>query len=109
MGGCCTQLASFVLPSVAEDLPLMQSRQTLTPSADEYLPATQSKQLLAPGAAEYLPATQSKQLLAPGAAEYIPAVQSMHTPTTLHAAEKPSLSSDPSDVNKTWRKPVEDV
>jgi hypothetical protein len=40
--GCCTQLASFVLPSVAEDLP-----------------ATQSKQLLAPGAAEYLPAVQS--------------------------------------------------
>ena len=92
VGCCCTQLNSFVLPSVAEDLPLVQS-----------------KQLLAPRAAEYLPATQSKQLLAPGAAEYIPAVQSMHAPTTLHAAEKPSLSSDPSDVNKTWRKPVEDV
>jgi hypothetical protein len=73
--GCCTQLASFVLPSVAEDLP-----------------ATQSKQLLAPGAAEYLPATQSKQLLAPGAAEYLPAVQSVHAPTTVHSAEKPSYS-----------------
>ena len=75
VAGGGTQLNSFVLPSVAGDLPPVQSRQTLTPSADEYLPAAQSKQLLAPGAAEYLPA-----------------VHAVHAPTTLHAAEKPPYS-----------------
>jgi hypothetical protein len=92
VAGDGTQLNSFVLPSVAEDLPLMQSRQTLTPSADEYLPAAQSKQLLAPGTAEYLPA-----------------VQSVHAPTTLQCAEKPKYSIAASDVKTTWRKPVVDV
>jgi hypothetical protein len=108
----CTQLDSFVLPSVAEDLPPVQSRQTLTPSADEYLPATQSKQLLAPGAAEYLPAPQSMHAVsegAPIAVEYLPAVQSVHAPPTLHAAENPPFLNAGPDVKITWRKPVEDV
>jgi hypothetical protein len=62
--GCCTQLDSFVLPSVAEYLPLVQSTQTLAPSADEYLPLAHGKQSVAaslPSVARYLPATQSWQ------------------------------------------------
>ena len=74
-----TQADSFVLPSVAVNVPLGQSRQTLTPGVDEYLPlahGTQSVAASLPCVARYVPLAQLLQTGAP-ASEYEPAAQAM--------------------------------
>ena len=97
-------------------VPAAQSRQ-VSLAAAENLPAAQLEQVslaVAHSAAENLPAPQSEHVLtvvAPTAAEYLPASHLLQarSATALQFPVKPLLTTLPSDVKVTLRKPVVDV